>query len=362
MAKPQFDTPALVLDLDRLEANIAEMARACTQAGVRLRPHTKTHKMPEIAKLQVAAGAQGITCAKLGEAEVMANAGIDDILIAYPIWGDEKLRRLAQLRERARVIVSLDSIEVAEGLSRFSTDHDPLEIYFEIDTGQHRMGLPPTAQTAELIARVNDLSALKVIGLMTHAGHAYKARTEDEAQSVVLRELEDLTSVQLRCLDLGVPLTELSVGSTPSVRRELSIAGITEVRPGTYVFNDTTMMDLGVAKEETCALHVVATVVSRPSDNRFVVDAGTKSLTSDGVGRANWIKIRNRADLAMEFLSEEHGVGTLLENSGSLKIGDQLELIPSHACPVVNLFDEVLLLRAGSVVDHWRVAGRGKSQ
>ena len=359
-----LDTPALVLDLDKVEANINEMADATREAGVRLRPHTKTHKIPELARMQLAAGAQGITCAKVGEAEVMIEAGIDDVLIAYPIYGPLKLSRLAALREKARIVVSLDSLEVAEGLARVGTQgNGPLEVYVEVDTGHHRMGRAPGMPAAQLVRQVADLAGLDVIGLLTHAGHAYGATTLSERDVLIEREVEDLVSTKALCAELGVEMREISVGSTPSVRREAQYSqqGVTEVRPGTYIFNDTAMVGLGVATYDTCAAFILATVVSRPSETRFVVDAGTKCLTSDGFGRPDWIKVAGWDDLAMEFLTEEHGVGVLDPTRGGRgDIGDKLLLIPSHVCPVLNLFDAVSVTRAEDVVDEWRVQGRGK--
>jgi D-serine deaminase-like pyridoxal phosphate-dependent protein len=357
-----LDTPALVIDLDRVEANVNEMAQLSKDSGVRLRPHTKTHKMPEIARLQVDAGATGITCAKVGEAEVMVGAGFDDVLIAYPIYGESKLARLQALREKARILVSLDSLEVAEGLGRLGvTSGQPIEIYVEVDTGHHRMGRAPGEPTVDLVRRLADVDGITIIGLMTHAGHTYGATSLSDRDVVIDKEISDLIMTKEMSAAAGIIFSEISVGSTPSARSELRRDGVTEVRPGTYVFNDTAMMSLGVATVDTCAARIVATVVARPSDDRFVVDAGTKCFTSDGVGRPGWIQAVGRDDLTMSFTTEEHGVGTIdLSQGDRLDIGDRLEFIPSHICPVVNLFDSVYVARGSVVVDEYRVAGRGK--
>lgn len=357
-----LDTPALVIDLDRVEANVNEMATRTKSAGVRLRPHTKTHKMPEIAQLQLDAGASGITCAKLGEAEVMVAAGFDDVLIAYPLYGDSKLRRLATLRDRARILVSLDSPEIAEGLGPIGVaSGSPVEVYVEVDTGHHRMGRAPGADTVELVTRVASVAGVVVVGLLTHAGHAYAATTIDERDAVVAREIEDLTRTRSLCAEAGVDFSEISVGSTPSAGLEMFRQGVTEVRPGTYVFNDTAMINLGVATQSTCAATIVATVVARPTPERFIIDAGTKCFTSDGVGRANWIQVVGRDDLTMSFITEEHGVGSLdLARGGALRVGDKLQLIPSHVCPVINLFDVASTSRGEVVVGELAVAARGK--
>ena len=359
-----LDTPALIIDLDKVDTNIVEMANVARHAGVRLRPHTKTHKIPELAHMQLAAGADGITCAKVGEAEVMVDAGINDILIAYPILGPMKWTRLAALRERARIIVSLDSLEVAQGLGTVGVQgNGPLEIYVEVDTGHHRLGRAPGAPTVDLVRRIADVPGLEIIGLLTHAGHAYAAKSLAERDVVVQREVEDLVMTQALCAEIGVDFPEISVGSTPSARREAQHAhdGVTEIRPGTYIFNDTAMVSLGVATYDTCAAFILASVVSRPDRTRFVIDAGTKCFTSDGVGRPDWIKVAGWDDLSMEFTTEEHGVGVLdPSNGGRLEIGDKLMLIPSHVCPVVNLFDTAYVVRGEEVLGQWVVKGRGK--
>ena len=357
----ELDTPRLVVDLDRLERNVDEMATVTRERHVRLRPHTKTHKIPEFALIQLAAGAQGITVAKLGEAEVMADCGIDDILIAYPLWGAEKLGRLRALRERARILVSLDSFEVAEGVARVGREQGrDVEVYLEIDTGHHRLGVSPGDDARQLARRLSSLSGINLTGLLTHAGHAYAAplATRDE---VVAREIRDLVATRAMCQADGLAVTEISVGSTPSARMESLEPGVTEVRPGTYICNDTAMVNLGVATFETCAATVLTTVVGRPSPDRFVIDAGTKCFSSDGVGRSGWLHVMGRPDLTMDFTTEEHGVGTIdLAAEHPLSIGDTLQVIPSHVCPVFNLFDVVTTYRGSSVEGELRVAGRGK--
>lgn len=362
MSVLDLDTPALVIDLDRVETNIKEMAQRSKETGVRLRPHTKTHKIPEIARLQVDAGAAGITVAKVGEAEVMVAAGFDDVLIAYPIYGAAKLARLQALREKARILVSLDSLEVAESLGRLGrTSGEPIEIYVEVDTGQHRMGRAPGEPTVDLIKQLAEVDGITIVGLLTHAGHTYSAATLSDREVVVDKEISDLVMTKEMSAEAGIHFNEISVGSTPSARSELRHQGVTEVRPGTYVFNDTTMISLGVATVDTCAARILATVVARPTEERFVIDAGTKCFTSDGVGRPGWIQVVGRDDLTMNFTTEEHGVGAIdLSHGGRLAIGDTLELIPSHICPVINLFDSVYTSRDGVVVGEVRVAGRGK--
>ena len=356
---PELETPALLIDLDALETNLAEMAAVAARAGVGLRPHTKTHKSPEIARMQVEAGAAGITCAKLGEAEVMADAGLDDLLIAYPLVGEPKLRRLRDLMERARVRVSLDSVEVAEGLGGVGRQVGrDVEVLVEVDTGLHRLGRPPGPPTAGLVARVARVPGVEVVGLLTHAGHAYRARTPDELRHAAEREVLDLVETAELCRRHGIDLREISVGSTPTARTGAFVAGATEIRPGTYTLNDTTMMRLGVATEATTAASVLVTVVARPTGERFVVDAGSKCFTTDNMGKVpDWLVVAGRPDLHMDFLSEEHGVGHL--TGDDVHIGDRLQVIPSHACTCMNLFDVAYGVRNGRVERELRIAGRG---
>jgi D-serine deaminase-like pyridoxal phosphate-dependent protein len=355
---PELDTPALVIDLDVVRANVTEMAKTAARHGVRLRPHIKTHKMPELARMQLDAGAGGITCAKLGEAEVMADAGIDDILLAFPVWGEPKLRRLAALRERARVRVSLDSPEVAAGLGRLGGP--PVEVLVEVDTGQHRLGRPPGRPTADLVAEIAAVPGVEVVGLLTLAGHAYHARTPGELAETARREGADLVATAELCARDGIELREISVGSTPTARHAAGVAGVTEIRPGTYIFNDTAMMRLGVATEQSTAARVLTTVIARPTPERVVFDAGTKCLTSDGTGSPDWIRAVGLPYLHMEFLNEEHAVAHLEPgHRDELPVGTRVQLIPSHACSAVNLFDLAHGAENGHVTTELRVAARG---
>lgn len=358
-----LDTPSLLIDLDVLERNLAEMQSVADAAGVRLRPHTKTHKCPEIARMQLASGAGGITVAKLGEAEVMADAGIDDVLIAYPLVGERKLARLRALAERARVRVTTDSLEVAEGLARVGRDLGrDVPVLVEVDTGLHRVGRPPGVPTITLVRALARVEGIEVLGLLTHAGHAYRSANADELRAAAEREGLDLVETAERCAAEGIPLREISVGSTPTARIVAGVTGVTEIRPGTYALNDVQQMRLGVATEATCAARVLTTVVAHPTEERFVLDAGTKAFTSDGgdgppfPGRG---VVAGRPELVLDFMNEEHAVG---HRAGAVdvRIGDRLEVIPLHACSTVNMFDEAVGVRGAEVVRTFAIAGRGK--
>jgi len=359
-----LDTPSLLIELDTLERNLATMAEIARAAGVRLRPHTKSHKSPRIARMQLDAGAAGVTVAKLGEAEVMADAGVDDILVAYPIVGEQKLFRLRALLERARVRTTLDSVQIAQGLGRLGREMGrDVEILIEVDTGLGRMGRPPGEPTAALIREVAGVQGVHVAGLLTHAGHAYRCTDPDDLRVVAEREGRDLVETAERCADEGIQLREISVGSTPTARYVAQVPGVTEIRPGTYVFNDVQQMRLGVATEADCAARVLATVVSRVGE-RFVLDAGTKAFSSDGgdgppfPGRG---VVAGRPELRLDFMSEEHVVGRV-EGDRDLRIGDRLEVIPLHVCSAINLFDVAYGVRGGRIDEEIAIAARGRSR
>jgi D-serine deaminase-like pyridoxal phosphate-dependent protein len=350
----QIDTPALLFDLDQVERNVAAMADVAREAGVALRPHVKTHKSPEISRMQAEAGARGLTVAKLGEAEVMADAGFDDLLIAYPIVGEIKLGRLAGLLARAEIRVSLDTLEVAEGLGRLGARLGrEVPVLVEVDSGLHRMGRPPGEPSASLAREVARVPGVELVGLLTHAGHAYRASDARELRSIAEREASVLLETAELCARTGLEIREISVGSTPTARIAATVPGVTEIRPGTYVFNDVQQLRLGVATTEACAARALVTVVARPTAERFLVDGGTKSFSSDGgdgppfPGRGLVI---DRPDLLLDFMTEEHGVGHIA-GGGDVSIGERLQVVPLHVCSCVNLFDVAFGIR-GDRVDH----------
>lgn len=360
---PDLDTPSLLFDLDTIERNVADMAKVAAEAGVRLRPHTKTHKSPEIAEIQRAAGANGITVAKLGEAEVMVDAGFDDVLVAYPIWGQAKLARLRALLERASIRVSLDSVEVAEGIGRVGRDLGrDVPVLVEVDTGLHRLGRLPGAPTVELAVEIARVPGIEVLGLLTHAGHAYWSPGGAELRAIARAEGRDVVATAEACERAGLPIREVSVGSTPTARTVASVDGVTEIRPGTYVFNDVQQLRLGAATEEDCAARVLVTVVARPSSERFVIDAGTKAFTADGTdgppfpGRG---LVLDRPGLVLELMTEEHGIGRVTDGT-DLRIGDRLEVVPLHVCSTVNMFDTAVGVRGGRVEREIPIAARGR--
>jgi D-serine deaminase-like pyridoxal phosphate-dependent protein len=357
-----LDTPLIAVDLDLLGRNIAEMAALAASYGVALRPHAKTHKSPHIARLQLEAGAVGLTCAKLGEAEVLVEqGGVTDILIAYPIVGDIKIQRLLHLLDRARVIVAIDTHRAAAALSQaISTRARTLDIYLEVNTGQDRAGAYAGQEAVDLAVAISQMPGLRLAGVMTHEGHAGFSGPDDIAiiAEKAGQALVD-TAERIRCQ--GIEVTDVSVGSTPASWFTPRVPGITEMRPGTYVFHDNNAFRHGRIGPDRCAARVVATVVSRPASDRAIIDAGSKALALDpSPSHPGHGFIVGHPGTTIARLSEEHGVVTLPPEESGFDVGDRVEIIPNHICPTVNLTDELVVIRDGHIVDHWPVAARGK--
>ena len=365
-------TPRVVVDRARLTANIAAMQSLAASAGVRLRPHAKTHKSPIVARMQIAAGAVGICCAKLGEAEVFAEAGIADIRVPYPVQSSNADRVLA-LMARTRLSIIVDDLEVATAWSEAMVAAGrELDVLVKIDVGFHRCGVNPDAPKAvETIRAIAALRSLRFQGLLSHAGQGYGAGSAEELEAVAEREARILGRIASELRGAGRPVAEVSVGATPTARFIGRQQGVTEMRPGNYVFFDRTQIGLGAARLDDCALSVVATVVSRPTPGRVVFDAGSKMLSSDalrgfghpvghGLVYPSLDALEPDASIVIERLSEEHGVARIPPGA-PLRPGDRVRIVPNHSCVVTNLADELLLADGLDVVDRLPVAARGRS-
>ena len=333
------------MDEAALEANLARMAELARRAGLRLRPHAKTHKSAFVARRQLAHGAAGLTVATLTEAELFAGAGVDDVLIAHPLLGEAKLRRLRALAERVpRIAVALDQPALARALP------DQVEVLWEVDTGLHRLGTEPGEETLRGVrALLSVLPESRFRGLLTHGGHAYAGDRERAAAD----EREGLLTSARLLRDEGVEIRELSVGSTPTASFAGGGTGLTEMRPGTYVFGDANQVALGSQRLEECALGVVAATVSSRRD-RAVIDAGSKALSADlrAPGLEGYGMVLGRPGLRLERLSEEHGV---LTGADLPAVGERLVVLPAHACTTVNLHGRLLFaVAAGS---RWEEVG-----
>lgn len=352
MRVEDLETPVPVIDLDRVENNLAKMQVYCDHHRLRLRPHIKTHKMPAFAHQQVERGAIGITCQKLGEAEVMVDAGLDDILISYPLIGSAKALRLAELARRAKMSVAVDNalaLETAAEAARAAGVS--IGVLVEFDSGNKRTGVVLVDQALELARRTEATPGLRFDGLMTYPSTAATADFVLEARR--------------RFAEAGIAISVVSGGGTPNAWQAHEIAGLTEVRVGTYIYHDRATVGAGAASLEDCALHLHATVVSRPTEERAVIDAGTKSLTSDTVAPSvgpGFGLILGYPDAVIERLNEEHGVLDLSRCREKPALGERIRILPNHVCVVSNLHDEVVISRDGRVVDTWRVAARGKTR
>ena len=370
----QLETPRVVVDHARLSANISRMADLARAAGVAVRPHSKTHKCREIARMQLAAGAAGLTAAKTDEALVFIADGAPSLTLAYPVLDPRKLDRLLKTaREQGCDLRMLaDSEPGATALAAAAERHAfDLPVFLKIDVGLHRCGLAPDAPgLLPLARRIAESKRLRLAGILSHAGHAYGAKDATQGREVAREENRLMSAAAARLRGAGIEVPEISVGSTPTVLASDAWEGITEVRPGNYVFLDRTPLRLGLATLADMALWVVATVVSANAD-WLIVDAGSKVLSSDGGGHGSTMDGYGLAfpldapekmahALTVRKLSEEHGF--VERKDSQLGVGDVLRILPNHACPVANLADSLAILHPDGALAQWPVAARGKTR
>ncbi len=345
-----IDTPAVLVDLNIAEANVRAFQDYCDSHGLQLRPHIKTHKLPRLAEYQIEQGAIGITCQKITEAEAMIAGGdMRDILITYNILGQGKVARLRALSEQVRLSVVADNAAVVEGLSAgFADAKNPLAVLVECNTGADRCGVETPAEALELASAINAAPGLRFAGLMTYppTGGATQVTTW-------LAEAKDL----IEATELTVEV--ISSGGSPDMWRAHQMPLATEYRIGTYIYNDRSLVTRGTCDWDDCALTVLATVVSTPSKTRAIIDAGSKVLTSDLLGLDGFGHVLGHPNLKIDQLSEEHGRITSDQPTG-LRVGDQLRIVPNHACVVSNMLDHVTLIRGDAIIGTEPVAARGQ--
>jgi D-serine deaminase-like pyridoxal phosphate-dependent protein len=347
----EFGTPAVVIDLDRVERNIRRVQAICDRAGVANRPHIKTHKIPALARMQVAAGARGITAQKLGEAEVMADGGLDDILISYNILGEEKTSRLGRLLRRVAVTVAADNPTTIEGLTHAGRIAGrPLGVVIECDTGRKRAGVETPVEAVALAGLIKERPDLRFDGFLYYPPE----RSWPETQKF---HEEALAGVRA----LGLEPRIVSTGGTPNLENVGRLHGATEHRAGTYIFNDRMMIACGAATLEDCALSVYATVVSRAAPERGILDSGSKTLTADpGGGLDGYGLILEYPQARIHAFAEEHGFLDLSKSNDRPRVGEVVRVIPNHVCVVVNMVDRLIAVRGGQVAEVLPVAARGK--
>lgn len=356
MIKEQLPTPSLLVDLKTLERNVQGMAVLAQGAGVKLRPHIKTHKNKQIAQMQIKAGAVGITCATVSEAEVMLAAGVRDIFIAYPLYGDYQLAVAAELNGRCGLTIAFDSPEAAQRLNRLAAERGMrFSLSMIINTGGERDGVLP-GEALVLAEHLRSLENIDLAGVMTHEGHVHQAPDIQSMRTQARKAGEELVLAANSLRKAGFPIASVSSGTTPPCQAGVVVEGITEWRPGTYVFNDLMQMKFAAAQED-CALTVVATVVSHPAPDRYILDAGSKVL-SEAVSPVHGHGLILSAPQArLVRLSEEHGV--VKAESGSLQLGQRVQIIPVHVCTAINLNSGFYVQDDTGKMTFWPVDARG---
>lgn len=369
----------MLIERPRVLANIARMQQAASRHGIRLRPHAKTHKSPQVARWQIEAGATGICCAKLGEAEVFAAAGFTDIRLPYPLQPTQAPRVLA-LQRTAAISFIVDDLGVARGWSEaMQAAGAQADVLVKVDVGFHRCGIAPDpAAAVPFLQAVSALPGLRLRGILSHAGHAYHAHDDGELAAMAADEAALMATLAREARAAGVALDEVSAGATPPARHSLPAGAgtFTEFRPGNYVYFDRTMVGLGAATHDDCALTVLATVVSRTTAERLVLDCGSKTLAADGArgftpaaGHGDVFRAlaptpgaRPDPHLIVERLSEEHATVRVTPEAAPIGPGARVRVLPNHACVVSNLVDRAWLVDGLEVIDELPIAARGRIQ
>jgi len=355
----ELESPATYIDLDIFERNTKRVMDKAIAAGLNVRPHFKAHKSYYLAKKQLEMGASGFTAAKLSEAETLYSGGFEDILVAFPLYGERKWERYAALNKKARLITTVDSVEIGRGLSSACGKENPARVVIEVDCGNHRCGVQPEG-VRTLAKELLELPGLVIEGVLTYNGSVY-GYTDDEgrAKSASL-EMEVVTAAAKELTSLGVEVKILSGGNSPDTVVLNSLSGLTEIRPGNCFFNDVSAVNLKYAELEDCALRVIATVVSNPLPGNAVMDAGTKTLASDpAVNSTEYGAVYNMSDVKLIRLNEEHGWLMYDPRERDLKLGDKVIVIPNHACVLPNLRDRIYAVRGEEVEAEFYIEARG---
>jgi D-serine deaminase-like pyridoxal phosphate-dependent protein len=366
-----IDTPSLVLDIDIFKANVNELLTICQSHGVSLQPHAKTHRTPEIGLVQQELGCDGLCVAKVGEAEGFADAGVKKITVAYPVIGASKVERARVLSTSIDLTLAVDSVAGAKSIGEVFAAHSQVcSVLLIIDTGLGRDGVLP--QDAPKIAQAIDaIPGIKVVGVMTHEGTVYGAPDKVSMIAAAKKVSEMMVETSQAINSAGVNISRVSMGSSASARVAATVAGVNQIRPGIFAFNDLGQIALGNATLQSCAVRILSTVVSRPTSTTAVIDAGSKSLSADLlpakehrdeypghgliIGKSGWI---------IERLSEEHGMLKWMGDGepSSLDIGEQIQIIPNHVCTTFSSLNESVVVSKGEVINRWRTFAPGASR
>ena len=358
-----LDTPALVIDMDVMERNLTRVSDYAREHQLRLRPHTKTHKIPALARKQLHLGAAGLTVAKVGEAEVMLDAEPDDILVAFPVIGPAKLQRLMTVAELTRITVALDSkealAELSEAASQFGRS---IGVLIEMDVGLGRVGLEPGPAILEFARAIEACPCVTFEGLTFYPGHI---RHMDHGATTALQAVSELVNGAVQLLETnGFEVRVVSGGSTPTLFHSHEVTRLNEIRPGTYIFNDRNTKDLGACSLEDCAATIMATVVSTTVRDQIIIDGGSKTFSSDRAasGEASFGLVLDAPDAHFAKMNEEHGFIDIRGAGRSFKVGERVHVLPNHVCVAMNLHEQVYGIRGNQVEQVWRVDARGKLQ
>jgi D-serine deaminase-like pyridoxal phosphate-dependent protein len=357
MQLDDLDTPSLVADLDRMERNIKRMVKFTKENDVKLRPHVKTHKSPDIAKMQLAAGSTGVCLQKVSEVEVFAANGIRDIFLTNEVVVPSKLERLAKVAEKTHVGVAVDDIDVAKVMGKiFREAGSQIDVYVDIDVGMGRCGA--RAEDAPAIAQqISKEKNLVFKGLMGYEGHVNGVKTKEDQVKASADAMKKITAAKKGIKKKGIDVEVVSVGSSVSTWINAKHPDVTEVQPGMYVFNDHVLVSRGVATWDDVALTVVATVMSKPAEDRAVVDAGSKAFNFD---TGLFPQSLAREGSVMDHFSEEHGWMHLAGEAKKLKVGDRMRFVPAHCCTTVNQHEEIYGIRGTKVEKIFPILARGK--
>jgi D-serine deaminase-like pyridoxal phosphate-dependent protein len=352
--KLELETPALTVDQERLFRNIREMQETANSAGVLLRPHSKTHNCPELAKHQLKSGATGICVQNLSQAEAMVNAGITDIFLTNEVVELTKITRLVKLQEKAIVKVAVDNEKTAKKIAKTAASEERvIPVLVDVDVGAGRCGVPFGA-TAKLAKRIARLNGIRFEGLMGYEGQFYHVRNRQRREKLTRRVVARLVETARLITKSGVDVPVVSCGSTPTASAAAQVEGVTEIQPGNYVFYDLIQVELGVAKIEQCAQRVIATVISTPNRRRFVVDAGSTTFAHDQGGFPRVLGVPNAAPTE---INQEHLVVRLAPQKSQrcIQVGDRVEFVPYHACTATSMFDRIYLTKDKQVITTWAV-------
>jgi D-serine deaminase-like pyridoxal phosphate-dependent protein len=362
MRVADLDTPALIIDLDIMERNLQRVQHYASSHGLRLRPHTKTHKIPALGRLQRRLGAVGLTVAKTTEAEVMMAADPGELLIAYPVYGEPKMQRLAALTRTADVTVAMDSIEAVEALAEAARRLDfRVGVLAEFDAGLHRVGVEPGDALLRLVRRIAEKSGLEFRGIAFYPGHIKDMHDSE----IALASLSDVVSGAVERVErAGFAVPVVSGGSTPTLFESHRVGRLNEIRPGTYIFNDRNTWLCGGCAETDCAASILTTVVSTSVPGQMIIDGGSKTFSSDRAvtGTDGFGYLPEAPGAIFGKMNEEHGFVDIRQAEKTWRVGDRVRIVPNHICVAMNLHEQVYGMSGEEVVEVWKVEGRGKLQ